>query len=115
MKRPYVCAAADVPVISSSRVSVNCGKQNSLSSVTILQFTMQQNTSVAKGSLHVRLDANEVNTCQVTPVRERAVGLRARGNTGPPVTTAFASPSRSHMSGPNTPSDEIDTFLQRQT
>ena len=42
MKRPYVCAATDVPIISSSRVSVNRGKQNSLSSITIPQFTMHQ-------------------------------------------------------------------------
>ena len=40
MKRSYTRPTADVPITSSSRVSVNHGKQNLLSFVTIPQFTI---------------------------------------------------------------------------
>ena len=117
MKRSYMCAAADVPITSLSRAPVNHGKLTQLHYHSSVYNTLDypQNTSVVKGSLHICLDANEVYASRVVPVRERAVTLRASGNIGSPITTVSPSPSQLEASGPNSPSDEIEPFLQGQT
>ena len=116
MKRSCICAAADVPITSLSRVLVNRGKLTQLHYHSSVYNTSDypQNISVVKGSLRICLDANEVNASRVVSVRERAVRLRASGNIGSPITTASPFPSQLEASGPNSPSDEIEPFLQRQ-
>lgn len=70
-----------------------------------------------EGSLHILLDnkhAKETNAGLAGTEWERVGGMRASRSIGPPIADASAPSSWSQESGPNTPGDEIDPFLQMQ-